>query len=339
MSEAADHTPLTPGPINTRSPTPGPEPKNGLLNRPWTSDVLFWIAIAFLAFFGFAGVRSAIRVSTGPFGTIPTWWTEILTLTFTTAVWFFICFWVPALIRQAVRSSRRRKALALGPGTAEPGWHVDPLNSTHYRWWDGTKWSDVVAPAISHRSKGLLGVTLLVLVLAAPLLVFSIWGIAQPSSGTASQPSADPSTNPNTSLAVEVALSSLLESTEDFLTTPVDRDNLAESMRQATKKFPAVESDYEYFNAVIGAVTTQDELGQGAPSLQSLRQLDGEMGEWLTVRQDYLSALQPCLQESSNYAYAGCAAPISERFEASLQSTMLSTGAAFQAVVDSINGR
>lgn len=335
-----DHPGEMPGhsaPAHRSAVTPGPEPRIGLLKNPWTSDALFWIAFALFLFFGIAGVRNAIRLTSGPFGTSSLWWAEILTLSITMGLWLVLILIVPALIRQAIRRSRRRKALASGMATADPGWHIDPLDSTRYRWWNGNSWEDIVAPAPVPQKRGTVGVFLLAAVLAGPVAIFTIWGLA--GTGRQSAPSSSPGqeSNPNTALAVEVALESLVASTEDFLTTPVNPDNLAGSMRDAYSKLPAVETDYEYFTVVVNAVTSQDQLGPGAPSLASLKTLDSEMGKWLTTRLQYLQDLQPCQSATSNLSYANCADPVFTRYETALQDTMIETGEAFQAVFDSLN--
>ena len=337
MSDTSDPA-MTPGAPDTATPAAGPEPRPGLLKTPWTSDTLFWVAIVLLALFGIAGVRSAVRTVSGPFGVGGLWFVENLTLAMTTAIWFALVLVIPAAIRRRIRNSQRRKALAVGPGTSEPGWHVDPVDSTRYRWWNGTSWDDVVAPAPPQRSAGTWGVVLLAVVLAGPMVVFTIWGLAE-SSGGASRASTTSAAadNPNVDVAVEAALTSLLQSTEDFLKTPVTPDDIESAMSESMAKLPAVESDYEYFHAVVGAISSQSQLGPGAPSLVALRTLDTDMREWLQVRRGYLDALKKCEGAASELAYADCMVPIFDRFEASLQDTMMKTGASFQAVVDSLN--
>lgn len=319
-------------------PVPGPEPRPTLLKRPWTSDTIFWVGIILLGLFGVAGVRSAVRTVSTPFGVGGLWFVENLTLAMTTAIWFALVLVVPAAIRNRIRKSKRRKALAAGPGTSEPGWQVDPVDPTRYRWWNGTGWDDVVAPAPVQRPAGAWGVALLVIVLAGPMAVFTLWGLAQTSSGSAASPAPSvPDDNPNVDLAVEAALTSLLQSTEDFLKTPVDPDDLEGSMRETAAKLPAVESDYEYFSAVVGAISDQSQLGPGMPSLGALNTLNTDMGEWLQIRRDFVEDIKRCEIHSNQLAYADCAVPIFERFETPLQDTTLKTGASFQAVVDSLN--
>lgn len=337
MSDTSDPT-ATPNVPDTVAPAPGPEPRPGLLKRPWTSDTLFWVAIVLLALFGIAGVRSAVRTVSGPFGVGGLWFVENLTLAMTTAIWFALVLVIPAAIRRRIRNSQRRKALAVGPGTSEPGWHVDPVDSTRYRWWTGTSWNDVVAPAPPQRSAGTWGVVLLAVVLAGPMAVFTMWGLAESAGGAASTSTTTPAAdNPNVDLAVEAALTSLLQSTEDFLKTPVDPDNLGQSMKETAAKLPAVESDYEYFSAVVGAISSQSQLGSGMPSLVALQKIDTDMGAWLKVRRDYIDDVKRCELYSDKIAYADCVVPIFDRFETPLQDTMLKTGASFQAVVDGLN--
>lgn len=339
MSDTSD-TAATPAAPDSAAPVPGPDQQPHLLKRPWTSDTLFWVAIILMALIGFAGVRSAVRTVSGPFGVSGLWFTEILTLAMTTAIFFALILVVPAAIRRRVRKSQRRKALAAGAGTPDPGWHVDPTDSTRYRWWNGRSWDDVVAPAPAQRSAGTWGVVLLVAVLAGPMAVFTVWGLAQSSGGAAaSSVSSGVADNPNVDLAVEAALTSLLQSTEDFLKTPVNPDDLKASMSESMAKLPAVESDYEYFHAVVGAISSQSQLGPGAPSLLSLQKLDTDMGEWVQVRRAYLDALKKCQGAVDDIAYADCMVPIFDRFETPLQDTMMKTGASFQTVVDSLNQR
>lgn len=338
MSDPSDPT-LAPGAPDAEVPVAGPEARPGLLKRPWTSDTLFWVAIVLLGLIGIAGVRGAVRTVSGPFGVGGLWFVEILTLAMTTAIWFALVLVIPAAIRRRIRSSQRRKALAVGPGTSEPGWHVDPIDSTRYRWWNGTSWDNVVVPASPQRSAGTWGVVLLAVVLAGPMVVFTVWGLGESAGGATIASSSTPAAadNPNVDVAVEAALTSLLQSTESFLKTPVNPDDLESSMSESTAKLPAVERDYEYFHAVVGAISSQSQLGPGAPSLVALRTLDTDMGEWLQVRRGYLDALKKCEGAVSEVAYADCMVPVFDRFEASLQDTMMKTGASFQAVVDSLN--
>jgi hypothetical protein len=318
----------------TTAQQPGPEPRAGLFNRPLTSDVLFWVGIVLMALMGFTSVRGAIRTVSSPFGVSTLWWTELITIAIVTPIFACLVLLLPAAIRSWVRKSRRRKALATRPATTEASWQVDPLDATRYRWWTGSAWGDVVVPAPAARGYGTWGVLILAAVFVLPFLAFAAWGASNTArvSGTATTPVAD---NPNIDIAVATALQSLNESTGAFLSVPVDENDVRGSMMATAAKLPAVQSDYDYFHEVMKSVTSQGQLGSGAPSLASLRQVDTAMAEWLEVRTNYLNGLKNCEMYTDQSLYFDCMGPVFDRFESSLQSTMFAAKDAFEAVAAS----
>lgn len=140
-------------------------------------------------------------------------------------------------------------------------------------------------------------------------------------------------TGPDVAKGVSIAYGAMGLSLQEFLSTPVNENDLEGSAVASAAKLPQVRKDYDYFHLVINAITSDEELGtNGAPSLAMLQSVDRAMGEWIAVREAYTGELATCIGAGDLDAFINCQEPIFAQYETQLVDTAEAAGIAIQEV-------
>ena len=256
---------------------PEPEGKPKFFDRPLAKDPIFWTGLAGIVLLGSLGAfRNPSGSPLNPAGLMA----SVIDATLAGAYGWFLAGFLPALIRRLIRRSKRKTALKRVPPTNEPSWQQDPVKPGRYRWWDGTAWSDVVAPPPARGPNKVVRR----LVPAFLIVVLAGWagGLSSPSVSAGAKATQVTATYRASSDAVGEYMA-LDVSGEDFSTALAANEA---SVQQAL-------GAHAQFSAVLRSITTQDEVGP-FPSLELLRAYDVAAGEYLNAEATTLQKLGAC---------------------------------------------
>ena len=354
LPNATAVTPPTAGPLAPAPPPPnllGP-PKRPLLNRPWTSDWVFWV---FVFFAGIGGIRSLYntgrqyRFSDG----VTTAVGGLLDISISLLIGFVVFALIPALIRKVIRAGMDRRALTVDPDDPTAGWKPDPLSSGQSRWWDGSAWTRATKPPATTPIGAGTWWIIAGLILAAMVAFVMGRGAEQradfnnvdieslqeevlsESSGFDAELPV-PAENPNTSLAIAVYYGDLITAITNYTQVPIDPDNIGQSMVDARVAFDDVETNYTLLAGALPAVTKQEQLGDPAPDLQALRDFVDALGPYVQARLDYYAALEACAPQTAATIWGECEFDASDEWEKPMTDTIAPVAETFQAVIDSL---
>ena len=331
-------------------------PRRPLFRRPLTSDWVFWL---FVVLAGIGGTQNAYRSGQG-------YWLSDSAITavggfFDVGVSLLIAFGmfalVPALIRALVRRITDKRAFAKQPEDASEGWKTDPLNSAGERWWDGNGWTRAVKPESPRKVGtaawwifgGLLAVMTVAFLLGRssdPVPDFSnvdVDALQGQVQGDTRQFLDEPlndggsagEANPNTALAVGTYFSALVEAITAYSQTPVDVQDVEASMVDARAAFEDVETNYTLLSGALAGVTSQQQLGPGAPDLGDMRAFVDAMGPYVQARLDYYAALDECGPMTATRAWGDCEFAASETWEKPMVDTIPPVQTAFETLLES----
>ena len=318
---------LTAAPANSDVPEPSPKlvampPKRTLLDRPWTSDWVFWVVVGFAVL----GVQSVYR--TGQAYLFTDGAALLIAGTIDIVVWMLIPILIiglPAVaIRSAIRRSSDKKALAIIPSDTGAGWKPDPLDTRKQRWWSGDRWTRATNPEQSTRV-GSISWWVIAGVFVVLATAFLIGRASDPgpsnqqslesileqgltpedaeqlgdtfedSSGgsDSNEPPVGVSDNPQ--IAVAVYFNDLVTAITDYTQVPANVENPVIPIIEQRQYLDDVVINYEGFSASLEAIANQEQLGgENAPDLEALREFSDAVRPYLQVRLDLYDQLEAC---------------------------------------------
>lgn len=313
-------------------------PKRKLFKCPLTSDWIFWLFVAFVVIVGmptlynigqsYQGWGGAALLVGGPFDAI----VQI-------AGAFFLIALVPALIRALTWRIADKRALASPPLDIREGWKPDPLDGHRQRWWNGKQWTRALDPEPSTRVGAASWWTLagLLVILTAAMFI----GYASPSTSEAGSTPASAVTDnsrkpPASAEAVVQHFQNLATAMIAYSESPFDNENYGKSFSDAHSAFKEVKSNYVLFDTALLSITSQDELGPGAPDLLALRNFANALDPWIETRSNLFTALENCGAGTAVQLPGDCEYDAYMQWEQPILDTMPPVAKAFDAVVNSI---
>jgi len=331
-------------------------PRRPLFRRPLTSDWVFWL---FVVLAGIGGTQNAYRSGQGYGFSSPTITAVggFIDVGVSLLIGFGMFALIPALLRALVRRVSDRRALVRRPEDASEGWKTDPLNSASERWWKGDGWTRAVKPERSKKVGstawwifgGLLAVMTVAFLLGRssdPAPDFSnvdVDALREQVQGDTRQFLDEPlndsdstgEANPNTALAVGTYFSALVESITAYSQTPVDIQDVEASMVDARAAFEDVETNYTLLSGALSQVTSQQELGPGAPDLGDMRAFVDAMGPYVQTRLDYYAALDECGPMTTTREWGDCELAAFDIWEKPMVDTIPPVQTAFETLLES----
>lgn len=274
----ASTAPPYPGPMPRVAPAgPAPEGKAKFFDRPLAKDPIFWIGLAGVLVIGsYTAFRNPSGSPLNPFGLLA----SSIDALFAAAYAWFLAGFLPALIRRLIRRSKRKSALKNVPAVSEPSWQQDPVNPARYRWWDGSAWSDVVAPPPIRGPNKVAW--LLVPAFVVVLLAAWVGGLESSSSSTGAK-----------MIQVADAYGASRDALDEFVRLEVSPDApLADLPAKESAAQDALQAHRE-FTLVLSTVTSQEQIGP-VPSLTQLRAYDVAADEFLRNQASYFERLNAC---------------------------------------------
>lgn len=300
-----------------------------LFVHPITKDWTFWL---FLVFAVLGGVQTNYRQgsmnSTGnSAGGVGAALIDVVFLTsLSLALTFLFCATLPAFIRKLFYLSGDRRALGIHPPTDSGGWHQDPLDSRRQRWWNGQIWTQATLPGMrlfNTGSKLLASVIVLAL--------FVAFGV-----GIASNSSKNSTNSSNATMMVNVAFQDLAEAAQKFNSIQINPNDPLGNISEVRDAYLDIEMNYTLLKGALGSVTSQLELGTGAPSLESLNAMISAMGPYVQIRSDYFAALEQCSPIVSGRDVTDCDLDVYADYERSLINSIAPVATTWEAVFESI---
>lgn len=290
MSEPAnDNTSTSPeSEVSSAPPFPGampkpaadapePEGKPKFFDRPLAKDPIFWTGLAGMVLLGsLSAFRNPSGSPLNPFGLIA----SSLDAALAAAYGWFLAGFLPALIRRLIRRSQRKSALTRLPSTNEPSWQQDPVKPGRYRWWDGTAWSDVVAPPPAR------GPNKVAWLLVPAFLIVVLAGWAGGLSSSSGSPGAK-----GTQVAAAYKASS--DAIGEYMALDVSDEDFSTAVAANEVAVQKAVGAHAQFSATLRGITTQDEVGP-IPSLELLRMYDAAAGEYLNAEATVFQKLSAC---------------------------------------------
>lgn len=102
-------------------------------------------------------------------------------------------------------------------------------------------------------------------------------------------------------------------------------------------KLPTVKSDFEYFQAVLSGITSDQELNPDGLSLREWRGLEADMATWIALQEDVFSALEPCFAEVDDLEFLRCSEATYRVFSDPLQESSLQVDRSLESVLESMS--
>jgi len=338
VDEAKSRAPMA-APATSDVPEPAPKlvampPKRTLLDRPWTSDWVFWVVVGFAVL----GVQSVYRTGQGYLFTDGA--ALLIAGTIDIVVWMIIpvlLIGLPAVaIRSAIRRSSDKKALATIPPDTEAGWKPDPRDTRKQRWWSGDRWTRATNPEQSTRVGSVSWWVIAgVFVVLSTAFLIGRANDPQPSNQQSLESileqgltpegaeqlgdtfddvsGSDDSNEPpvgvgdNAQIAVAVYFNDLVTAITDYTQVPANVENPAIPIVEQRQYLDDVVINYQGFSSSLAAIANQEQLGgDNAPDLEALRQFSDAVGPYVQVRLDLYDQLEACGPLTVERAWGSC---------------------------------
>ena len=355
----------TAAPVTSGAPEPSPKlvampPKRTLLDRPWTSDWVFWVVVGFAVL----GVQSVYRTGQGYLFTDGA--TLLIAGTIDIVVWMLIpvlIIGLPAVaIRSAIQRSNDKKALATIPSDTGAGWKPDPLDTRKQRWWSGDRWTRATNPEQSTRvgSVSWWVIAGVFVVLSTAFLIgrandplpssqqslesileqgVTPEGAEQLGDTFDDFSGSDDSNEPlggvgdNAQIAVAVYFNDLVTAITDYTQVPANVENPAIPIIEQRQYLDDVAINYEGFSASLEAIANQEQLGgENAPDLEALRGFSDAVGPYVQVRLDLYDQLEACGPLTAEREWGSCEFGVLADAEAPLLNTVSAVVEAYEDV-------
>lgn len=312
----ASAAPSHPGPMpKLAADAPGPEGKPKFFDRPLAKDPIFWTGVAGVVLLGSLGAfRNPSGSPLNLFGLMA----SLIDAALAAAYGWFLAGFLPALVRRLIRRSRRKTALNTVPTATEPSWQQDPVSPGRYRWWNGSAWSDVVAPP---PARGPNKVAWL-LVPAFFVVVLSAWA------GGLASPAVEPGAKMT---QVADAYGASRDALAEYVGIELSRENPVAGLAAKQVAVQQAVRTHAQFSAVLRGVTSQAEVGP-FPDLAQLRAYDLAAAEFLDTQASYVQRLNSCTTTDRNCYLEADAWYQANRGDAADRLT-----AAMQAIADEAN--
>jgi hypothetical protein len=239
---------------------------------------------------------------------------------------FLLFAMLPAFIRRLVLSSRDRKALSVHPPTDSPGWHQDPLDPKGHRWWNGQIWTQAMLPTfklLNTVSKSLAGVIVVILIVAF-------------GAGLVSNLGSNSTNSSNATMMVNLAFEDLAIAAQEYNSIQINPTDPLGNVSELRDAFLDIEMNYTLLMGALGSVTSQSELGTGAPSLESLNGMIAALGPYVQIRSDYFNALEQCSPIVPNRGVTDCDSNVFADYERPLVDSIALVATTWEAVFASI---
>lgn len=239
----------------------------------------------------------------------------------------FLLFAVlPAFIRKLFLSRRDRKALDVHPTTDTAGWHQDPLDPNGQRWWDGHIWTQATLPRLkllNTVSKLLAGAIVAVLVVAF-------------GAGMASNPSTNSTNSSNAMMMVGLAFEDLATAAQNYNSIRIDPADPLGNLAEVQDAFLDIRTNHTLLKGALGSVANQEELGAGAPSLESLNAMIEAMDPYIQIRSDYYEAIEQCSPIVPDREVTDCDLDVFAEYERPMVDSIAPVATTWEAVFASI---